>query len=138
MIREIVKYSDFAKISKENEFFIWNFVTLTQKGLAIRSIFEKYEYTNPYFELSAPNQLVDFLDTFKNMPYFESKVSESMDFLMNFGFPAQKLWHQGNFNPILLGFRKGILISHTFKHCYCVEGLTELILDLNPNVDLFL
>ena len=76
MIREKVTVQDFEKISQENEFFIWHFLmSYDYSQPTLRSIFDEYEGNN-----YAPNRMVQFLEIF-DVPYFESYVNESIDFL---------------------------------------------------------
>jgi hypothetical protein len=124
MIREKVNYTDFERISKENEFFLWNFVSKNSK-IAVRPFFEEEDYQNP-------NPLKSILE-FISIPYFESEIEKNYDFVMNLGNTFQKTVYQKNmFYPVLIGFNRKRVVSSTYNSCYCVEGILEIIGDLNP------
>ena len=127
MIRERVTVNDFDRISKENEFFIWNFVN-PKSGTQLKSIFEP---DNPF----TPNPLISILKTI-SVPYFESDSQESYDFLINLGTPfiVNARRHNTN-NPVVVSFNRKRMVNHTFgPYCYCLEGVIELIGELNPQV----
>jgi hypothetical protein len=132
MIRKIIKVSDFNEIKKEHEFFIWSFLNRKPNCLVIKSVLE---IVGPHEgNCGNVNDMVEILNTFKDLPYFESLTEESVDFLMNLGIPADKIWETTHFNPIILGFRKGVFVASTLDFCYCTEGVTEVILKINPDI----
>ena len=125
MIREKITVSDFDRITKENEFFIWHFVN-PNSVTHLKSIFEP---DNPFY----PNPLISILKSI-SVPYFESDSQESYDFLINLGTPfivnARKNNH---YNPVVVSFNRNRMVNHTFgPYCYCIEGVIELIGELNP------
>lgn len=120
---EKIKYTDFDRISKENEYYLWHFIRRDQGSLVLQSMFENEKEVN---------HLKQFLEMVP-IPYFESYADESIDFLTNLGISAKQLWEpKVNFNPLVVGFNKKSPISNTFNFCYCIEGLTEVVLRLNP------
>jgi hypothetical protein len=124
MIREKIKVEDFNRISKENEFFLWNFVI---QGMTshIKPLFEPEDY-------KYPNPLKSILELIP-IPYFESDLSESYDFVMNLGNVFTKnVYKQNMFYPLIIGFNKRRVVSSTYSRCYCVEGVLEIIGELNP------
>jgi hypothetical protein len=124
MIREKVSIKDFDRISKENEFFLWNFVT-DEMGTHIRPYFEPEDYTKP-------NPLKSILE-FIPIPYFESDLEKSKDFVMNLGNVFTKtVYQKGMFYPVIIGFNRKRVVSSTYSYCYCVEGILDLIGELNP------
>ena len=142
MIRQEVLIKDFYRIAKENEYFLWHFLQKEQEKtrLSIRSIFKENTTVNKDFD----NALIHILDKI-NIPYFESYTEDSIDFLMDIGLDGKLLWSSNNFknwyvdkkynfNPIIIGFKKGKIITSTFEegNCYCHEGIIELIGKLNP------
>jgi len=125
MVRELITIKDYEKISKDNEYFIWNFISKKEQShLEIYSYFKEYGVKH---ELKA---LLDLID----IPYFESYTEDSFDFLVNLEINPDGLWTRNiGFNPVLVGFNKKRKITSTLNgHCYCKEGILDLILDLNP------
>ena len=137
MIVEKVTTEDFKKIAMENEFFLWSFLQKNQNknSLVLYSYFDEKE--------GKPHQLKEFLE-FTPINYYESYVEDSVDFLIDFGFSTNELFKlpsQGiikktpkefYFNPYVLLFKKFELVDSTKNHCYCVEGLTKMLLSI-PN-----
>jgi hypothetical protein len=128
MIREQITIQDFEKISRENEYFLWHFVKKNGPGPEmIYSYFEDEQYMKGH-------QLKGILDKI-DIPYFESHVDDSIDFLINLGMPGQKLWipESKEFNPIILAFNKRRKVTSTFEgHCMCMQGVLDMIYELNP------
>jgi hypothetical protein len=125
MIREKIKVSDFDRIAKENEFFLWHFIN-DESAAQIHSIFLP---NNPF----DPNPLLGILDLI-SIPYFESETKESYDFLINISTPFIKnAYKDGVYNPVIIGFNRQRMVNHTFgPYCYCIEGVIELIGEVNP------
>jgi hypothetical protein len=136
MERKIITYNNFQEIAKNNEYFLWNFLQKGQEKnvISIWSIFEeKYKHTNGLKILL--NDL--------NISYYESYVSESVDFLLNIGV-QNKLWApktaENNVNPeyfyspIMLLFKGYSLKSTTLQTCYCIEGVIDLLGKENPEL----
>jgi hypothetical protein len=124
MIREKVSVKDFDRISKENEFFLWNFVS-NEMGTHIRPYFEHEDYKNP-------NPLKSILE-YIPIPYFETELEKSYDFVMDLGDIFTKtVYKKGIFYPVIIGFNRKRVISSTYQYCYCTEGILELIGELNP------
>ena len=127
MITEKIKVEDFYRISKENEYFLWNFVIRGQ-GMSsnhIRPIFEPEDYKNP-------NPLKSILELIP-IPYFESRLEESYDFVMNLGnIFTKNVYKQNSFFPLIIGFNKRRVVSSTYGDCYCMEGILKIIGELNP------
>lgn len=133
MIREKITVGDFDRISKEHEYYIWNFVSKNQEvnWPTIRPIFDFNE--DKYFN---PNKLVVLLETF-DIPYFETYIEDSLEFLDTLGVPLEKLNQRRIkfFNPFLLSFNRRRLVNSTYNgFCYCPEGITDLLYDLNPEI----
>ena len=144
MERKFVSHTDFLEIGRKNDVFLWHFLQKNQSvgidgmGLALWSIFDKEERNG------VTNHLRLFLDEIQ-IPYYESYVEDSIDFLAGHGIPYRKLWRpdvrlneyvpkEYYFNPVILGFKKFKKISSTFDFCYCIEGLTEVTLKLDPQL----
>ena len=131
MIREQVTVQDFERISRENEYFIWHFVRKNQtvSQPTIRSIFDEDEYP----ELNRLNTILEIFD----IPYFESYMEDSIDFLDMLGAPLEKLRLKNiqSFNPTMLTFNRNRLVNASYNgFCFCAEGVTDLLLDLNPEI----
>lgn len=131
MIREKVKVSDFDKLVIHNEYFLWNFLPEDMGCVGMYSMFQK---THPCSG-SDFNPLNEVLDLF-DVPYFESKLEDSIDFVLNSGILFQdRLFYQGTLNPVMIGFKRRRKVTSTLDGiCYCPEGVIEIIYNLNPNL----
>ena len=135
MIREKVEHTDFFKIAKENDFFLWHFLQKDQKdsGILMYSVFDK----NPLID----NTLLEVLDNC-SVPYFESYTEDSIDFLAGLGFDYKKLYvideyhinvdKKKRYRPLIIGFKKFTKVHSTFEVCYCPEGVIEILSKMNP------
>ena len=127
MIREKVTVQDYERISRENEYYIWHFVRKTNMGP--RSIYSVLDEPNH----NRPNKLKEFLEMCE-IPYFESYVEDSADFIDNL-IPLSWIWNKNdkNFNTFVIGFNKRRMVTSTVHgHCLCIEGITEIVYELNP------
>ena len=145
MIRERVTINDFKKIAKENEYFLWHFLMEDQHDTisGLWSFFD--ERINPYTKETEIHELKTLL-SMTDVPYYESYVKDSMDFLINLGLNAKNLYilrnpwphlpPKKNFHyvPIVIGFKKTRMVYNTHQVCYCIEGITEIIMNLNPEL----
>ena len=145
MIRERASVDDFKKIAKENEYFLWHFVGENQHNTnhGLWSFFE--EKINDYSKQPELHQLKTLLSV-TDVPYYESYTKDSMDFLINLGLDAGLLYILRNpwphkapdrrfyYVPTVVGFKRTRMVSSTQRVCYCVEGITEIIMDLNPKL----
>jgi hypothetical protein len=138
MERRIVTYKDFNEIGSKNDYYLWHFLQKKQEDntLVIWSSFKEKEY-----QAHRINEILSEFD----IPYFESYVEDSIDFLHGLGFPYEKLWepiqNQSKFvdpnyyfKPLIIGFNKYEKVFSTFDSCYCVEGIVELIIKTNPKL----
>jgi hypothetical protein len=140
MIREKIKVEDFDRISLENDYYLWHFFTKKVPCRpSMRSIFDE-----PELDLISSNSLAEFLEIF-DVPYFESYIDDSMDFLDTLGVPLQFLkageGENRLINPFMLTFNRRRLVNATYNgFCVCASGITKLLYDLNPkfieNLDL--
>jgi len=147
MIREKVVVEDFKKIAKENEYFLWHFLMEDQYDTinSIWSIFD--EKINPYTKEPEVHQLKTLL-SMTDVPYYESYVKDSVDFLINLGLRASDVYMIRNpwpnlpphrrwyYVPVIVGFKRNRMVYNTNEVgvCYCVEGAVETILKLNPEL----
>jgi hypothetical protein len=145
MIRERVTVDDFEKIAKENEYFLWHFLMEDQHN----TIMGLWSYFEDKIEPSNGEPVIHMVKTLLSMtdvPYYESYVKDSMDFLINLGLNGKNLhilrnpWPHlppnKNFHyvPVVIGFKRKRMVRNTLQTCYCAEGITEIILELNPNL----
>ena len=133
-----VSHKDFIKIAKENDYFLWHFLLKNQNntGLTIRSI-EDGDNKNGEHKL---NLLLKEI----SIPYFESYIEDSIDFLHELGIPYNKLWNPKfqfdrvtpgeRFFPLVIGFKKYEKVATTLELCYCVDGVLKIIGKLNPDL----
>lgn len=121
---QITSISEFSKIAKKNEFFFWHFIPKNHsRAFSIQPIKSEYQEGNS-------------LDEFKkllNIKIFQSFTEESVDFLLNMGFPEKSIWDKKNHSPLFLGFNRLRLVDSTRNHCYCREGISKIIFKTNPN-----
>jgi hypothetical protein len=145
MIRERVSVDDFKKIAKENEYFLWHFLIEDQHDTisGLWSFFdEKINEDTKQPELHQLKTLLSMTD----VPYYESYTKDSMDFLINLGLDAGLLYILRNpwphkapdkkfyYVPTVVGFKRTRMVHNTQRVCYCVEGITEIIMNLNPEL----
>lgn len=134
-----IQTSDFKSVAQRNDFFLWSFLQHNQgvKDLSIWSLFD--DKTNRFNQ--AENKLVEFLKIFP-INFYESFVDESIDFLLDFGIPYDKMYRKIGTNvpkenyylPSVFLFKKYRMIDSTLNHCYCIEGLTEMLIKNIPDI----
>ena len=117
MIIEKVSYTEYDRISRKNEYYLWHFLMREQGPLAFKSLFDNKDEIN---------HLTYFFEYIK-LPYFESYTDESIDFLDKIGISQSLLWGKRTFRPVIVGFKGKRMISNTFETCYCTGGLVEVI-----------
>ena len=126
MIREQITVKDYEKISKENEYYLWHFVRKNDTGIS--DIYSIFKDDNKQNHLKPMLELID-------IPYFESYIEDSLDFLDMLGMPLDFLYIKDvkKFNTFILAFKKKRMVTSTLDgYCMCVEGITDLIFNLNP------
>lgn len=133
MVREQIKVEDFDRVGRQYEYFIWNFVSKNQNvnWPTIRPIFN-FDETH----YKSPNFLIPLLEVF-DVPYFETYIEDSIDFLSNLGVPLDSLYLREVewFKPFMLTFNRKRMVNSTYNgFCYCPEGITKLLIDLNPDI----
>lgn len=124
---EVVTVKDFDRIARENEYFFWHFTTPQNSSLTLQP------YNSDRGFLPHPiRTIVDWL----KIPYFESQVVESVDFICNLKNGYSKAIYgpnKGVYNPVILGFKRKNLLHGTWDgFCYCDEGFINLIYATNP------
>ena len=139
MIREKVTVNDYLRIAQEHEYYIWNFLQRDQEESG-KAMFSYWIPETPVEkEKNQINLVLDLID----IPYFESYVDESVDFLLNLDLkhPIWKPYYRDQiyaqpkefFLPIVIGFKRKRMISTTLTpNCYCLQGVLNVIGDLNP------
>jgi len=137
MDRKIITIKDFRDVARNNEYFLWHFVQKEQykNSTVMYSYFDNREYDVNYIKT-----VVDQLE----IPYYESYVEDSIDFISGLGYPYNRLWNPPKpkvivnsnflFNPILVGFKKFSKVSSTLEFCYCYEGVLDVVASLNPEL----
>lgn len=137
-IRQKVEVSDFRKIASQNEFFLWHFLQKEQHTTTL----SLYSFFDEKVDTEDLHQIKHFLDNVE-IPYFESYVENSIDFLMDFGISSSSLFVTENykvpvldrdrkFNPLFMVFHKFKQVGNSFEACYCLDYLLELTMKLNP------
>ena len=135
MERKVITVNDFQNVARNNEYFLWHFLQKNQENstLSIYSYFKE--------RINDENKVKELVDLVE-IPYFESYVEDSIDFLNGLGIPYEKLWSSEDpfnhitrnerFTPVIIGFNKFTNVLSTFDKCYCVKGILEIIEELNP------
>lgn len=130
-----VSHKDFIKIAEEHDYFLWHFLQKNQNDadFVLRSIIDGENKNKKY-------QLNILLGEIK-IPYFESYVEDSVDFLHELGIPYKTLWNpnfkfrnNSHYHPSVIGFKKFEKVITTFDVCYCLEGVVEIVGKLNPEL----
>ena len=139
-----IKPSDFKSIAKNNEYYLWSFLQRKQNegDLNMWSLFDDKVNKKNKIE----NKLIDFLKIFP-INFYESYVDESVDFLLDRGIGSELIYknvildihprvlpRSYFYNPCILLFKKYQMIDCTFFHCYCIEGLTDMVISNIPNL----
>ena len=135
MERKIITISDFKNVARDNEYFLWHFLQKNQ----VESTLKFYSYFDE--KTNDNHQLKELIDLVK-IPYFESYVEDSIDFVNGLGIPYKKLWspietskfipNSQKFTPLIIGFKKFAKVYSTLEDCYCIEGVINVIEKLNP------
>jgi len=145
MIRERVTVNDFERIAKENEYFLWHFLMEEQHN-SINGIWSFFDEKINQYTNEPEHHMLRTLLSMTDVPYYESYVKDSMDFLINLGLNAKDLYILRNpwpnlapdkkfyYVPAVIGFKRKRMVYNTQRVCYCVEGITEIILRLNPEL----
>lgn len=139
MIRETVTYKDFFRIARENDYFLWHFIQKNQDGNTLGML--------PILDSKRKKEENSLLKILGDMdiPYYESYVEDSVDFLTGFGIKYSELYDgkpnikqivdkNYRFRPVIIGFKKFQKVSSTYEYCYCPEGTVSVIGDLNPKL----
>lgn len=139
MIREKVKVEEFYNIAKKHDYFLWHFVQKNQ----VKNKLTYYSYFDePTEERNNSHELRYVLDKI-DIPYYESYTEESIDFLLNYNFNPKILFNptfipdlyierEFFYSPLIIGFRKFSYVYSTLDICYCLEGLLEILMRMNP------
>lgn len=139
-----VTVPDYRNLAKNNEYFLWSFLQREQNNgdLTLWSVFD--DKIN--IKSKTENKLIDFLKVFP-ISFYESYVDESMDFLAGLGFDPKRIFvvpeddnlrwtrkRKDFYQPVIVLFKKYQMVTSTFNYCYCVEGITEMILNEVPSL----
>lgn len=128
MIIEKVKVSDYNRICREHKIFLWHFLEKDHCSDCY-NLFSYFDKTSVPGKNHKLKEIVDLTQ----IPYFESSTEDSFDFLIQNGIRQEAIWSfkRRMFRPIVVGFKNGVIASHTAKFCYCEEGLLEVIAEID-------
>jgi hypothetical protein len=138
MDRKIITIKDYRDVARNNEYFLWHFVQKEQykNSMAMYSYFDSRGEKDVHYI----KKIVDQLD----IPYYESYVEDSIDFIAGLGYPYGKMWQPPSpqdivsskyfFIPSIIGFKKFSKVSSTLDSCYCYEGVLDVVASLNPEL----
>jgi len=91
------------------------------------------------------NEILDFLDVIP-IQLYESLTEDSVDFLMNLGIHHKNIFNRKkghreklirkeyHYLPHIFLFKGSKLLDSTLNHCYCVQGLTKMLIENAPNL----
>ena len=140
MEKKIITHNDFYEIAQKNDYFLWHFLQKNQEEnhLLLWSIFKEKE------DKKIEHAMRTILESF-DVPYYESYVEDSIDFLNGLGIPYEKLWKPSNnrninvskdffYGPVVIGFKKFEKVHSTLDVCYCIGGVVEVINKINPEL----
>lgn len=126
----ITPISDFRKVSLENEVFFWHFIVDDQN---------KYRYhiqslSQPIVLYRQEDPLSYLLETF-NIKIFESYTKDSIEFLLEHGYPSLKIYDHA-FLPNFIGFRNGKFMYGTNNNvsCFCRDGVLDVVFQTYPEL----
>lgn len=83
------------------------------------------------------NHHVEIMKNFPDVVYVETMHSESYDMINNFGFDYDNEimdLHNGHYKPMIVGVKKGRVVSHSIGRCYCAETYVDIIHSLYPEL----
>jgi hypothetical protein len=91
--------------------------------------------SEPLFESPIIKDVLNEVKNIFGVKIYESKTSESVDFLINLGFKSPQIYSRG-FLPQFVGFKKGSLVAGTLLNtkCYCEDGIVETIFLTQPEL----
>ena len=132
MEKKITTINNFYDVARNNDYFLWHFLQKNQE----KGMLSLFSYSETREEVD--NKMKEIIDMV-GIPYFESYTEDSMDFLHDVGgYDYNRLWnrkaptHDVSFNPVVIGFKRLNKVSDTLTKCYCVDGVLEIISELNP------
>ena len=120
---EITPISEFEKVARENEYFFWHFVSKDVLGLSIIPLGADYGNGNS----------LELIRESLGVKIYQSFTEDSIDFLINLGLPSKKIKDGAFYVPSFFGFHRRRMVESTIDHCYCREGITEIIFKTNPS-----
>ncbi len=120
---EIIPISQFEQVAKENEYFFWHFVSKDVLGLSIIPLGADYGDGNS----------LQLIRESLGVKIYQSFTEDSVDFLINLGLPSKKIKDKAFYVPSFFGFHRRRMVESTINHCYCREGITDIIYKTNPN-----
>ncbi len=129
---EHIEVKDFYRVGKSNQFWLWHFTTIEPNpSLIIQPISQKHGDGGGFHAFKV---LAEQLQ----IPIFESKTKESIDFLISLdpNIRIENLAIPKGFAPIIIGFNYMRLVSST-QHpnkCYCPEGIVEIVAEMDFNL----
>lgn len=120
---EITPISEFEQVARENEYFFWHFVSKDVLGLSIIPLGADYGNGNS----------LELIRESLGVKIYQSFTEDSIDFLINLGLPSKKIKDGAFYVPSFFGFHRRRMVESTIDHCYCREGITEIIFKTNPS-----
>lgn len=121
----------FNKFSLEDEYIYWNFIADNHNSHP----YSVQAMSEPLFDSPIIKDVLNGVKKVFGIKIYESKTSESVDFLINLGFKSSQIYSRG-FLPQFVGFKKGSLVAGTLLNtkCYCEDGIVETIFLTQPEL----
>lgn len=121
----------FNKFSVQDEYIYWNFIADNHNTHP----YEVQALSEPLYQHKITKDILNEVKRLFGIKIYESKTSESVDFLLNLGFKSSQIYSRG-FLPQFIGFKKGSLVAGTLLNtkCYCENGIIETIYLTQPEL----
>lgn len=128
---KITSINDFRKVSRENEVFFWNFIVDDQNSYR----YHIQALSQPLILYRQEDPLVHLIETF-GIKIFESYTKDSIEFLLELGYPSERIFHKGAFMPNFVGFRNHKFMYGTNHNvsCFCRDGVLDVMFQTYPEL----
>jgi hypothetical protein len=126
---EYISVEDYKRVGLKNKYWLWFFTkSVVNPTLEIQPI--NLDVSEDGFHPF--RKIIDQLE----IPVFETKTEDAIDFLISIDpniHIKNVFFKNRDYAPIILGFNHLRLVSSTQhpKKCFCVEGILDVVADMN-------
>lgn len=128
---EHITVKDYRRVGSSNQYWLWYF---TPSKIITEQQIQPIESPTDEGGFHPFRDLVELIQ----IPVFESKTKDSIDFLISLDpyLSTKNLYQKNEFTPVIIGFNHMRLVSSTHhpKKCLCVEGLIDIIAEMNVDL----